>query len=78
MIITFIFILIVTSIYVLQTLSHRNSENILKYTQLVHFKKDEYVSRVVKNTKEARHLLTAGFKYVRTALQEIMLFRKRK
>ena len=57
---------------------HRKIENTLKYTQLVHFQDDEYVSKVATKTEEARQLLEAGFEYVCTTPEHIMLFRKRK
>jgi len=51
---------------------------LVKYTQLVDFKGDEYVSKATKNTEEARQLVEAGFEYVCTTPDETMLFRKRK
>jgi integrase len=65
-------------LHVMQLLGHRKIENTLKYTQLVHFQDDDYVSNIAKNTEEARQLLEAGFEYVCTTPEEIMLFRKRK
>jgi len=49
-----------------------------KYTQLFDFEGDEYTSKATKNTEEAKQLIEAGFEYVCTTPDEIMLFRKRK
>jgi len=58
-------------LYVMQLLGHRKIENTLKYTQLVHFQDDEYVSKVATKTEEARQLLEAGFEYVCTTPEHI-------
>jgi len=46
--------------------------------QLVDFQGDEYTSKAIKDTEEARQLIENGFEYVCTTPDEIMLFRKRK
>ncbi len=65
-------------LHVMHILGHKNIMNTLKYTQLVDFEGDEYTSKATKDTDEARQLLEAGFEYVCTTPDEIMLFRKRK
>ncbi len=65
-------------LHVMQLLGHRKIDNTLKYTQLVHFNDDEFTSKTARNTEDARKLLEAGFEYVCTTPEEIMLFRKRK
>jgi len=52
--------------------------NTIKYTQLVDFKGDDYTSKAIKDSEEARQLIENGFEYVCTTPEEIMLFRKRK
>jgi len=49
-----------------------------KYIQLVDFEGDEYTSKAIKDTEEARQLIENGYEYVCTTHDEIMLFRKRK
>jgi hypothetical protein len=53
-------------------------KNTLIYTQLVEFRDDEYVSKVAQTTEEARQLTEAGFEYIYTTPESLMLFRKRK
>lgn len=65
-------------LHVQQLLGHRDIKTTLLYTQLVNFKSDEYHSATAKTTIEAQKLLEAGFEYVCTTPEEIMLFRKRK
>jgi hypothetical protein len=50
----------------------------LIYTQLVDFKDDEFTCKAATTSKEAKQLIEAGFEYVCTATDGIMLFRKRK
>jgi len=45
---------------------------------LISFESDDYHSAVAKTTKDARGLIDAGFEYVCTTPQDVMLFRKRK
>jgi type 1 fimbriae regulatory protein FimB/type 1 fimbriae regulatory protein FimE len=65
-------------LHVMNILGHKNIMNTLKYTQLVDFKGDEYVSKATKQSKDACNLIENGFEYVCTTPDEIMLFRKRK
>jgi len=62
----------------MKLLGHRSIKNTLVYTQLIEFKDDEYTSKVAQNTKEASELVEAGFEYICTTPENIMLFRKRK
>ncbi len=61
-----------------QLLGHKNINSTLVYTQLVNFESDEYYSATAKTTEEAKQLVEAGFEYVCTTPENIMLFRKRK
>jgi len=65
-------------IHVMKPLGHRNIHNTLVYTQLVDFNSDEYVCKAVKTSNEASMLVEAGFEYVCTTPDGVMLFRKRK
>jgi integrase len=65
-------------LHVMQLLGHRSIQNTLIYTQLIDFKDDEFVCKAVATSKEAEQLIEAGFEYVCTATDGIMLFRKRK
>jgi len=66
------------TLHVMHILGHKNIMNTLKYTQLVDFQGDEYTSKAIKDTEEARQLIENGFEYVCITLDDIMLFRKRK
>ena len=59
-------------------LGHKSLKNTLVYTHLVNFKTDEFTSIVARTAEEACKLIDAGFEYVCTTPEEIMLFRKRK
>jgi hypothetical protein len=65
-------------LYVMQILEHKNIMKTLTYNQLVKFESDEFTSKANKNSEEARQLAEAGFEYVCTTPDEIMVFRKRK
>ena len=65
-------------LHVMKLLGHKNINNTLIYTQLIDFESDEYHSAVACNVEEARKLIEAGFEYVCTTPENIMLFRKRK
>jgi integrase len=65
-------------LHVMRLLGHKNINNTLIYTQLVNFKNDEYISKVAKNAKEACQLVEAGFEYVCTTPEDLLIFRKRK
>ena len=64
-------------LYVMKLLGHKNINNTLKYTQLVDFQDDEYVSKVAKTVEEACQLVEAGFEYV-CEMDGVKIFRKRK
>ena len=49
----------------------------MKYTQLVHFKDDEFEVVTATTVEEAKELLAVGFDYV-TEKNGIMLFRRPK
>jgi len=65
-------------LHVMKILGHKNIKNTLIYTQLIPFKDDEYTSKVATNAQEACQLIEAGFEYVCTTPENIMIFRKRK
>ena len=48
------------------------------YTQLISFEASHYISRVTNNAKGARALVEAGFEYVCTTPEDLMVFRKPK
>jgi len=64
-------------LYVMRLLGHKNIKNTLIYTQLVTFENDDFVCKVVTNTKEAKELIEAGFDFV-CKIENESLFRKRK
>ena len=65
-------------LHIMDMLGHRDIKTTLIYTQLVTFESDEYNSSTAKTTQEAKELLEAGFEYICTTPQDVMLFRKRK
>jgi site-specific recombinase XerC len=65
-------------LHVMNILGHKRIQNTLIYTQLIEFKNDEYVSKAIQNAKEACELIEAGFEYVCTTPESLMIFRKRK
>jgi len=65
-------------LHVMRLLGHKNINNTLIYTQLVDFKTDEYITKVAGNTDEACQLIEAGFEYVCTSPEKLMIFKKRK
>ncbi|MEM2130093.1 MAG: site-specific integrase, partial [Candidatus Bathyarchaeia archaeon] len=65
-------------LHVMQLLGHRSIKNTLVYTHLVNFESDEYVSKIAKTGEEACKLIEAGFDYVCTTPDQLMVFRKRK
>jgi len=65
-------------LHVMQLLGHSDINTTLLYTQLVSFESDDYHSATAKTTKKAEQLVEAGFEYVCTTPQDVMLFRKRK
>jgi len=59
-------------------LGHKNIKNTLVYTHLVNLGDDEYVTKAARDSKAACELLEAGFDYVFTSPDDLMIFRKRK
>ena len=59
-------------------LGHRNIKNTMVYTHLINFEANSYISRIIRNAKGARALIEAGFEYVCTAPDGLMLFKKTK
>jgi len=51
-------------LHVMQILGHKNINNTLIYTQLINFKDDDYIAKVVHSEQEVCQLLEAGFEYV--------------
>jgi len=62
---------------VMRRLGHRNIQNTLIYTQLIHFESDEYHSAVADTVDEVKKLIEGGFEYVCT-YENQLLFRKRR
>jgi len=58
-------------------LGHKSIQNTLKYTQLVHFKDDQYDVATAETVEEAKELAGAGFDYF-TTINGIQIFRKPK
>lgn len=58
-------------------LGHKRIQSTLKYTQLVHFKDDEFDVATATAVDEAKELLAAGFDYI-TEKNNIVLFRRPK
>jgi len=58
-------------------LGHKNIRNTLKYTQLIHFKDDEFDVATATTLEEAKELLAAGFNYI-TEMKGVKLFRRPK
>ncbi|MDH5663303.1 MAG: site-specific integrase, partial [Candidatus Bathyarchaeota archaeon] len=48
-------------LHVKQLLGHKNVNNTMLYTQLIHFEGDEYHVKVAKTLEEVKELLAAGF-----------------
>lgn len=65
-------------LHVMQVLGHKNIKNTLVYIHLVNFKTDEFISKVAETAEEAAKLVEAGFEFVCTTPENLMLFRKRK
>jgi len=62
----------------MELLGHRSIQNTLAYTHLVGFKDDEYTSKIAQTAKKASPRVEAGFGYVSTTFENLMLFKKRK
>lgn len=65
-------------LHVKQVLGHKNIKNTLVYTHLIDFKAEEYTTKVAEDSDEACMLLEAGFEYVLTSPDGLMIFKKRK
>lgn len=61
-----------------RVLGHKNIKNTLVYTHLIDFREDQWVSKVAKNADEACKLAEAGFEFVCSTPDNLMVFRKRK
>lgn len=64
-------------LHVKQQLGHRSIESTLLYTQLIHFRDDEYHVKTATNIEQATKLIECGFEYI-TEIDNTKLFRKRK
>ena len=58
-------------------LGHKNIKNTMKYTQLVHFKDDEFDVATATTVEEAKQLAASGFEKF-DEFQSIHIFRKPK
>jgi hypothetical protein len=58
-------------------LAIKKIETTLLYTQLIHFKHDEYTVKIGSTLEECTQLLEAGFEYI-TNYDDKKIFRKRK
>jgi len=65
-------------LHVMEVLGHENIKNTLVYTHLVNFESDEFISKVGKNAVDSCKLVEAGFEYVCTTSENLLVFRKRK
>jgi len=65
-------------LHVMQVLGHKSIKSTLVYTHLLNFETDEFISKVARTAEEACKLVEAGFEYVCTTPDGLMLFRKRK
>ena len=65
-------------LHVKQVLGHKNIKNTMVYTHLINFRAEEYTTKVANNSDEACKLLEAGFEYVLTTPDGLMIFKKRK
>ncbi len=61
----------------MQILGHKNIKNTLRYTQLVNFEEDEYVSKAATTIRQASELIEVGYEYI-CEIDDVKLFRKRK
>ena len=59
-------------------LGHKNIMNTDVYTHYMELEDDEFVSKIAKSAEEASQLVEAGFDYVCTASDGLMVFKKRK
>lgn len=68
-------------LYVMQFLGHKNINNTLIYIQLEEalFKNmnEEFICKVASTLQETKDLIEAGFEYVCTPPDDLMLFKKR-
>jgi len=65
-------------LHVMEVLGHKNIKNTLVYTHLVNFESDDFISKVAKNAEDACKLAEAGFEYVCTTPESLLVFKKRK
>ncbi|MCJ7632169.1 hypothetical protein MUP77_07210 [Candidatus Bathyarchaeota archaeon] len=64
--------------HVRDILGHTTVQSMEVYTHMIDFGDEEFVSQVAKTSDEACKLVEAGFEYVCTASDSLMIFRKRK
>ena len=64
-------------LHVMRLLGHKNIKNMMRYTQLVDFGRQDYVVKVAWPLEEACKLLENGFQYV-TDYERGKIFRKPK
>jgi integrase len=60
-----------------ETLGHRSISSTMKYTHILPFKEDEFISKAARSIKEAQELVEMGYDYV-CDVDGYKLFRKRK
>jgi integrase len=66
-------------LFVQRQIGHRSLSNTVRYTRMVNFDADEeFTVKAAKNEKDATPLIEAGYQYIATTPEGIMLFRKRK
>ena len=65
-------------LYVKQQMGHAKVDTTLIYTQLLDLNEDEWTCKATRETAEATQLIEAGFEYIATTPDALMLFRKRK
>ena len=56
-----------------RVLGHKNIKNTLVYTHLIDFREDERVSKVARNADEACELVEAGFDFVCSTPDNLMV-----
>lgn len=64
--------------HVQHLLGHKNIMNTDVYTHYMELEDDEFISKIAKTAEEASQLVEAGFDYVCTASDGLMVFKKRK
>jgi len=65
-------------LHVMEVLGHKNIKSTLVYTHPVNFESEDFISKVGKNAEDACKLVEAGFEYVCTTPESLLVFKKRK